>query len=422
MSVGAPGGGAAHPTRQVLALPAARAYVAGRFFAGFGTSLTAAMVSYHLFAVTGSYAALGLLGLVEFLPVVPVSLLAGVMTDRRERRALLRRAVAAALLGNLAMAAGSRGESGEAALVLGGAFLLAVASGFAGPAGAAMLPNLVPRPIFQNATVLASSLRNLAVVTGPITMGLLIEPLGFFAPYALAALCHGAALALYARLPEVPPPADSGDPVPGREAVREGLRFVFRRQPIVGSMALDMFAVIFAGAMALLPVYADEILEVGARGYGLLRASMGLGTFAMTLLLLALRPFERPGRMLLVAVAVFGLATIVFGLSRSLPLSIAAFVVAGMADQISMTTRNVILQMSTPDALRGRVSAVSMIFIGASNELGDAESGFLAALTSATFSVVAGGVACLAVVAGVALGMPQLRSYRVGGTEPTASS
>jgi MFS family permease len=218
----------------------------------------------------------------------------------------------------------------------------------------------------------------------------------------------------YARLPASPPPPAPEQPLPGRRAIGEGLRFVFGRQPLLASMTLDMFAVIFAGAVALLPVYADEILRVGPEGYGLLRASMGIGTFSMTLLLLAMRPFERPGRALLVAVTVFGAATIVFGLSRSLGLSVAAFVLAGMADQVSMTTRSVITQMATPDALRGRVNAVSQIFIGASNELGDAESGFLASLTSATFSVVAGGVACLGVAAAIGLGMPQLRAYRPG--------
>ena len=162
----------------------------------------------------------------------------------------------------------------------------------------------------------------------------------------------------------------------------------------------------------MLPVYANEILQVGPQGYGLLRSSMGIGTFLMTVILLVRRPFARPGRALLMAVTVFGIATIVFGLSRWFPLSVAVFILAGMADQVSMTTRSVIIQLSTPDALRGRVSSVSMIFIGASNELGDAESGFLAALTSATFSVVAGGAICLGVAGWTAARVPELRDWR----------
>ena len=151
---------------------------------------------------------------------------------------------------------------------------------------------------------------------------------------------------------------------------------------------------------------------MGPEGYGLLRAAMAVGAFSTALFLMTARPFARPGAALLVAVFLFGVATIVFGLSRSLPLSIAAFVVAGMADQVSVTARTVILQLSTPDALRGRVNAVNFIFIGASNELGDAESGFLASLTTATFSVVAGGFACLGVWGVVLWRLPELPGWR----------
>jgi MFS family permease len=178
-------------------------------------------------------------------------------------------------------------------------------------------------------------------------------------------------------------------------------------------MTLDMLGVVFAGSTALLPVFAREILKVGSFGYGLLAASLSIGTSLMTAILLLRRPPERPGRALFVAVAVFGLATVVFGFSSAFPLSMAALVVAGMADEVSMVARSTIIQLATPDALRGRVSSVNMVFIGASNELGAAESGFLAALTSATFSVVFGGFACLGVLAAVIWRVPGLRDYRI---------
>ena len=200
-------------------------------------------------------------------------------------------------------------------------------------------------------------------------------------------------------------------------SVQQGISFVLNSPVVFGSMVLDMFAVIFAGATALLPIYADEILGVGELGYGLLSASMQVGTVAMALVLLALPPIQRAGRALMISVLFFGLATILFGLSRSFPLSLAAFALAGMADQVSMTSRSVILQLSTPDSLRGRANSVSMIFIGASNELGAAESGFLAALTSATLSVVLGGLACLGVVGGVAMWVPEMWRYRVSTQE-----
>lgn len=368
------------------------------------------MLSYHVFAVTGSYAALGLLGLVEFLPIIPVALLGGLLADRFDRRGLLMASSVAALLGTAALAwlGWQRPEATPGIFAL--AFLLSVTTGLSQPPSSSLLPSLVPRLIFQNAAAVSSSVSQLAFISAPISMGFLVGPFGFGAPYALAAVVYVFALLCLAGLRT---PRMEGPRTQVRwSAVREGIAFVRHNQPILGSMGLDMLAVIFAGATALLPVYAEEILLVGPEGYGLLRASIALGTFCMALILMTLRPFARPGRALLFAVCVFGLATIVFGLSRSMPLSMLAFAVAGMADQVSMTTRSVILQLSTPDGLRGRVNAVNLIFVGASNELGDAESGFLASLTSATFSVVAGGLACLGVVGWVSLRMPGLLAYR----------
>jgi hypothetical protein len=197
------------------------------------------------------------------------------------------------------------------------------------------------------------------------------------------------------------------------EAISEGVRFVFSRQVLLGSMVLDMFAVVFGSATALLPIYANEILKVGPRGYGLLSGALEAGTFLMALVLMLRPGIVRPGRALLWAVLVYGSATVLFGLSRSLPLSIFVFVIAGMADQVSMVTRSTITQLSTPDALRGRVSSVSQIFIGASNQIGSARAGFVAAASNPTFAIVSGGLACLAVLAIVTRTMPKLRSYRI---------
>jgi len=196
-------------------------------------------------------------------------------------------------------------------------------------------------------------------------------------------------------------------------AIREGIAYVRSRQSILGAMTLDMFAVIFGGATALLPIYATEILHVGARGYGLLSSALQIGTVLMSLVLLALPAIYRPGRALLAAVFAYGLATIVFGLSRSFPLSVVAYILAGMADQISVVSRAMIIQLATPDELRGRVSSVNLVFIGASNQLGAVESGFVAALTNATFSVVSGGVGCLLVLLVVAITLPELGRYRI---------
>ena len=399
-----------HPTRQVLALGSVRLFLAARFSTVFGRSLIAAMLSYHLFVVTNSYAALGFLGLIEFLPVIPVSLLAGAVADRMDRRRLLLASALAGTSGCATLTWVAWRQPDSVAALLSVAFFLAVVVGVARPAGSALLPNLVPQRIFQNATVLESCVLQTALISGPVVMGLLVARLGLVAPYAVATVFYLLAILAWSRL-ESPPVSGERSEI-SWAAIREGIGFVWHHQPILGSITLDMFAVIFAGATALLPVYAEEILQVGPEGYGLLRAAIAVGAFSMALVLMVARPFSRPGAALLGAVFLFGIATIVFGLSRSLPLSFAAFVVAGMADQVSVTARSVILGLSTPDALRGRVNAVNFIFIGASNELGDAESGFLASLTTATFSVVAGGFACLGIWGVVLWRLPELRDWR----------
>ncbi len=401
-----------HPTLQVFALPSVRLFLLARFSMLFGRALIAAMLSYHIFAVTDSYAALGILGLVEFAPVIPVSLLGGAVADRFDRRKLLIAAALASGLGAVLLAGLGWRYPDCLTGLLAVAFGLSVVSAFSRPAGSALLPNLVPREIFQNASVVASSVVQVAFISGPVAMGLLVARHGFGAPYALAA--GGYAISLVFLFALRAPRVEGEKSDVSWQAVREGIAFVRGHKPILGSITLDMLAVIFAGATAMLPVYAHEILQVGPEGYGLLRAAIAMGTLAMAMGLMILRPFARPGRALLVAVFFFGVATIVFGLSRSMTLSMLALIVAGMADQVSMTARAVILQLSTPDTLRGRVNAVNFIFIGASNELGEAESGFLASLTSATFSVVAGGAVCLGALGWVAARMPALGQYRPG--------
>jgi len=402
-----------HPTLRALGLPDVRYFLTARFFGGTARTLFATAISWHLWDLTGREIYLGVLGLVEFLPVIPVTLLGGAVADVRDRRSLVLGARTAALACAAGLAIGSGATPHELWLLLGVAFTLAVAGGFENPAGAALLPALVPREIFQNTVLLNSAARNLAVVTGPALAGFLIDAGGPRAAYGLSAALFALSLAALLGVQRAKPRAEQARV--SLEAIREGIAFVWQRPVILSAMTLDMFAVIFASVTALLPVYATQILLVGPRGFGLLAASLAVGTLLMTLVLLFVPSLARPGRALLIAVLFFGLAAIVFGLSHSFPLSMAALVAAGMADQVSMVTRATIIQLSTPDALRGRVSAVNMVFIRASNQLGAAESGFLAALTSVTFSVVAGGVACLGVLGIVTARVPALRDYRERG-------
>ena len=348
----------------------------------------------------------------NFLPTIPVTLLGGALADSRDRRAIVAAAQGAACLASAGLALATQAGVATLPWLLVAALALAVARSFESPANMALLPSLVPRESFPGAVVVSATARNLGFVSGPVAMGLIVDRAGIPAAYAAAAACFGLSVALLALLrPRPAAPTRTGVSL---AAIREGIGFVRSRPVILGSMALDMFAVIFAGSTALLPIFAREVLQVGPRGYGILAAGLSIGTSLMTAILLVRRPPARPGRALCLAVAVFGLATIAFGVSRAFPLSMATLVVAGMADEVSMVARSIIIQLSTPDALRGRVSSVNMVFIGASNELGAAESGFLAALTSATFSVVFGGFACLGVLAVVAALVPALRHYRVG--------
>ncbi len=400
-----------HHTLRVLALRDARNFVIARFFSTLGRSLLHATLHWHLWKATDSLFYLGLLGLVEFLPVIPVSLVAGAVADSRDRRRIVITAQLLALLGALVLHLGTLFGSAEVPLLLGTACALAVASCFENPAGSALLPALVPRELFPAATVLNSNARNVAAVSGPVMMGFIAAYAGIPAAYAVTAVTIGLSIFTlsWVRSPDI----EGGAQRVSLASIREGLSFVWANSVILGAISLDMFAVIFASVTALLPVFATELLGVGEVGYGLLSASVQLGTVAMALLLLLFGSIERPGRALLISVFFFGIATIVFGLTRSFPVAVVALIFSGMADQVSMVTRSIILQLSTPDGLRGRVNSVNLIFIGASNELGAAESGFLAAITSATFSVVVGGLACLGVLGVVTVSVPALRSYRV---------
>jgi MFS family permease len=404
----------AHPVAQVLAVRDVRRYIASRFFSRLASGLLHATVAWHVWKLGNSAFYLGLLGLLEFLPVIPVSLLAGAIADSRDRRRIVMTAQIAILLGSGLLFLSTDGDAASLSVVLLVPIGLAVAQSFESPAGTSILPGLVSAELFPSATVLQANVRNLASISGPVVMGIVTRYSDIATAYGLASLCLVAALLLMHRVS--PRPVEGGGSPVSWKSIREGISFVRHQRVILGSMTLDMFAVVFAGATALLPIYADEILGVGELGYGILSAAMQIGTVLMAIILLGYSSIARPGRGLIISVFFFGLATILFGLSRSFPLSVFAFALAGMADQVSMTTRSIILQLSTPDALRGRVNSVGMIFIGASNELGAAESGFLASVTSATFSVVFGGVACLGVLGGIAFGVPEMWRYRVGSS------
>jgi len=386
-------------------------YLASRFCVGTAMMMLRAAIAWHVFELTRSPFHLGLIGLVQFLPAFALTLVAGALADTADRRRIMMTAQLVALASGVVLCIATARGTVTLGLLYGLVVAAAIATAFDSPARMAFLPTLVGRLAFPRVAPIASTNQALAFATGPALGGLLIADFGIAAAYAAYVVLILTALVLLAVLPS-PPAAPTGRGV-SLEVIREGLHFVRSRPVILGCMTLDMFAVIFGGATALLPVYATEILHVGPRGYGLLSSALEIGALCTSIVLIAMPPIRRTGRTLLFAVAVYGLATILFGLSRSFPLSIVAYMLVGVADQVSVVMRSTTIQLSTPDELRGRVSAVNLLFIGASNQLGAAESGFVAAATSATFAVVSGGIASLVVLAMVAWKIPELARYRI---------
>jgi MFS family permease len=374
-------------------------------------TLLRSAVYWHVFELSHSKAALGTIGLVQFVPALALTLVGGMVADAYDRRRVMRLAQLPYLASAALLFVATREGAISVPWIYAAVFSNALAFAFDSPARQAFLPSLVPLEAFPRAVVFASTAMALAFATGPALGGLLIWAFGVeaaYAAYAVLVVLNLLGLAFVRPVREL-----AERRAPSWQALSEGLAFVRSSPFVLGCMALDMFAVILGGATALLPVYASEILRIGPRGYGLLTSSLEIGALAMSIVLLARRPTERAGPVLLVAVAFYGLATIGFGLSRDFQLSVAFYMLAGAADQVSVVMRQTVIQLSTSDALRGRVSAVNMIFIAASNQLGAVESGYLAALTSAPFAVVSGGIGCLLVVALTTWKLPELRRYRI---------
>jgi MFS family permease len=396
----------------VLRVRSFRDYTISRSAAGVATGLLQALILWQVFAISDSALSLGIVGLVAFVSAFVSSLVSGVIVDTYDRRTILFAAQLVPWVASLAMlAAIATGRVGlESVYVL--VFVTGIAASLEFPARQSVLPDVVPEPLFTRALTVNSASQSLSSVTGPALGGLLIATGGIGAAY----VCHVVlvAIAMISLIPLRLQPRimeRRGSARPELRLLREGMAFVRDRPVLLGAMTLDMFAVLFGGAKALLPVYAVDVLHADAVGYGILSASLEAGTLAMALVLMLLPIPHRTGRLLLLAVAAFGLATMIFGASTFLPLSIAAYAMVGMADQISMVMRQTMIQLNTPNALRGRVTGLSSIFISASNELGALESGLVAAAFGAIFAVVSGGLACLVVVGLIAWRVPTLRRY-----------
>lgn len=409
------GGRDGHDAYAALRLRDFRLFLIGSVAATIGMQMQTVAVGWEIYERTHSALALGWVGLVQVLPVIFLSLAAGHVADHHDRRGVMMLAEAVIALGSIGLACVSVWH-GDIRLMYALLLVGGVSRAFLQPAKASFLPHIVPREHFSNAVTWNSGGFQLASVIGPALGGSLI---GLCKSAAIVYVVDAAAtftffvlLTLIARRPVA---AATGG-VTLRSLVA-GVGFLRRSPVVLAAITLDMFAVLLGGATALLPIYAKDILCVGATGLGWMRASPAIGALLMAFILAHRPPLRKAGRALLWAVAGFGAATIVFGFSRSFWLSLIMLFLTGALDNISVVVRHTLVQLLTPDEMRGRVSAINSMFIGASNELGGFESGLVAALSTPTISVVAGGIGTLVVVAAVALMWPPMRRYgRLGET------
>ncbi|HET6332183.1 MAG TPA: MFS transporter [Polyangiales bacterium] len=383
-----------------------RLFQASSLLSTIGLQMQAVAVGWQVYALTGKALDLGYVGLALFAPSLLFAMVTGQAADRIDRRKLLIACHLLLLVASLALLLVTQVSKSTLAIY---AILLVIgtARAFQAPTGQALMPNLVPLSAFPNAVAWSSTTWQISVVAGPALGGLLYAAGGAGKVYACATLLElitvSVLLAIRTRT------ARSGQTRNSMRELSAGLRFVWQKPVIFGAISLDLFAVLFGGAVALLPIYARDILHTGPSGLGLLRSAPAVGALIIALWL-AYRPvLRRAGVTMFACVAAFGLAMIAFAVSQSLWLSLAALALSGAADMVSVFIRHSLVQLRTPDVMRGRVAAVNMIFIGASNELGEFESGVVAQWLGAVPAVVCGGIATCVVVLLWAWWFPALR-------------
>jgi len=353
-------------------------------------------VGWQVYALTGSALDLGLVGLAQFIPAFVLVLLAGHVADRYDRSVVLRLCQIIEGLAAAGLALGTAGGWLTREWIFLFVFVLGAARAFEAPTLQALLPGIVPMPLLPKAVAGSASANQVATIAGPAVGGLLYV----YSPTLVYALC----CALFIAASFLVSLIDVARAAPKREKINlqvlfAGITFIRKKPVILGAISLDMFAVLLGGATALLPIYAKDILHVGPLGLGILRAAPAAGALLMAVALARWSLSKNAGRKMFAAVAVFGVATIIFALSTSFLLSIASLVVLGAADMVSVVVRQTLVQLQTPDNMRGRVTAVNTLFVGTSNQLGEFRAGTMAEFTGALVAVVAGGVGTLLVVA-----------------------
>jgi MFS family permease len=378
----------------LLRQPSLIFFLLSRSLSRFSSQIGAVAIGWQIYDLTGSAFDLGMVGLVQFLPTALLVFVAGHAADRFERKRVVQLCQVAEALTALFLAFGSYAGWLNAVHIYIATFVLGVAGAFESPATAALLPLIAPQGTLQRATAISSGATQVATVTGPALGGLAYAvspglPYGIMVVFWLVGMIFTGLMRPAAQAP-AKGSASSDD-------VFAGVKFIRSNQAILGTISLDLFAVLFGGVVALLPIYARDILQTGPFGLGVLRASPAVGALLMTALLARHTINRRVGLRMFQAVIVFGVATVVFSLSHWMWLSVVALAVLGAADTVSVVIRFSLVQLATPDEMRGRVGAVNFLFINASNQLGQFESGVTAALFGTMPAAVLGGVATIAI-------------------------
>ncbi|MBB3188280.1 MFS transporter [Microbacter margulisiae] len=366
-----------------------------RVFSTFVFQMTSVAIGWQMYSITHSAFDLGLVGLVQFIPMVLFTLIVGMVADRFNRKLIIciSQAVLAAAFIFLSISSHMGWVNRE--WILGIVFFLGTANAFQGPAIRSLLPNIVSKESFTQATAGVSSLTQVATIVGPALGGILY----LLSPSVVYLISGSFALisTIIVLFIKVSQNREQREPVTAKSLVM-GISFIKERPTILGAISLDLFAVLFGGATALLPIYASSILKTGSLGLGMLRSAPAVGAMLVSLYL-ARHPIRRAvGRSMFAAVVVFGIATLIFAVSRIFVLSLAALVVLGAADVISVVIRSTLVQLGTPDAMRGRVNSITQLFIGTSNQLGEFESGVTASWFGVVPAAILGGVGTIAVV------------------------
>jgi len=399
----------------VLGLPGFRFFLLYRFFITCATLMQSVVIGWHLYSLTHNVMVLGFVGLTEVIPQVSIALIAGHFVDRWDRKKIILYASSLLLLGSALLVVyclpavdGYRRFGVLPVFVT--VFFTGLTRGILLPAHTALLGQIVPRMLYANASTWNSANWQVAAVTGPAIGGLLYGLLGIVPAYGAVFLFYLMAWLMIAGIVSPGPPMpDEQQGEAMMESIRQGIRFVWNNPVLLGAMTLDMFGVLFGGAVAMLPAFASDVLHTGPQGLGWLRAAPAIGAILMSVVLAFFPPVRKTGFLLLICVAGFGLSMIAFALSRHYALSFFCLLMSGVFDNVSVVIRGTLVQLFTPDAMKGRVAAVNSIFIGSSNELGAFESGLAARWMGLVPSVIFGGMITLLVVVAVSKIFPALR-------------